>query len=256
MLRSMLHRSAAVAAGGLVLATLSACGGGDGDGDGDATLTVLAASSLTGTFTELGHQFESQHSGVTVKFAFDSSATLAQQATQGAPAAVLATADTATMDSASSAQASKPQAFATNVMVLATPAANPAHVQSFADLDRPSVKFVVCVPTAPCGKVAQALLDQDHITGTPVSQEVDVKSVLAKLTEGEADAGIVYETDGVAAGDAVTAVPIPGSAKQVTTYPIVALEQSENADLAQQFVDLVTSSDGQQVLRDAGFGKP
>jgi molybdate transport system substrate-binding protein len=252
MLSSLLHRSAVVAVAGLALSTVSACAGGDGD----TTITVLAASSLTGTFTELGHQFESQHPGVTVKFAFDSSATLAQQATQGAPADVLATADTATMDSATSAQASEPQAFATNVMALTTPAANPAHVQSFSDLDKPSVKFVVCVPTAPCGKVAQALLDQNHITGTPASQEVDVKSVLAKLTEGEADAGIVYATDVVAAGDRVTAVAIPGSAKQVTTYPIVALKQSEHADLAQQFVDLVTGSDGRQVLREAGFGKP
>jgi molybdate transport system substrate-binding protein len=252
MLRSVLHRSAAVAVTGLALSTLFACGGGDGD----ITITVLAASSLTGSFTELGQEFESEHPEVTVKFAFDSSATLAQQATQGAPADVLATADTATMDSATSAQASRPQTFATNVMVLATPASNPAHVRSFSDLDQPSVKFVVCVPTAPCGKVAQALLDQDRITGTPVSQEVDVKSVLAKLTEGEADAGIVYATDVVAAGHRVTAVPIPGSAKQVTTYPIVALEQSEHADLAQQFVDLVTGSAGQQVLRGAGFGKP
>jgi molybdate transport system substrate-binding protein len=232
------------------MSTLSACGGGD------TTITVLAASSLTGTFTELGKEFESEHSGVTVKFAFDSSATLAQQATQGAPADVLATADTTTMDSAESAQASSPEVFATNVMVLATPASNPANVRSFSDLDKSSVTFVVCVPTAPCGKIAEALLDQDHITGKPVSQEVDVKSVLAKLTEGEADAGLVYTTDAVAAGDQVSSLPIPGSAQQITTYPIVTLDQSEHADLAQEFVDLVTGSTGQQVLQDAGFGKP
>ena len=102
----------------------------------------------------------------------------------------------------------------------------------------------------------QALLDQNHITGKPVSQEVDVKSVLAKLTEGEADAGLVYTTDAVAAGDQVKALPIPGSAKQITTYPIVTLQQSKHADLAQQFVDLVTGSTGRQVLDKAGFGKP
>jgi molybdate transport system substrate-binding protein len=112
------------------------------------------------------------------------------------------------------------------------------------------------VPTAPCGAVAQALLDQDHITGTPVSTEVDVKSVLAKLTEGEADAGIVYTTDATAAGDQVATVPIPGAGKQVTTYPIVTLDQSKNSTLAQEFVDLVTGSRGQQVLAKAGFGAP
>jgi molybdate transport system substrate-binding protein len=241
-----------VGAAMLSLMPLTACGGGSDD----KTITVLAASSLTGTFTELGKKFEAEHDGVTVKFAFDSSATLAQQATQGAPADVLATADQTTMDSAKSAQASTPKTFATNVMVLATPADNPAHIQSFSDLDKSSVKYVMCVPTAPCGKVGQALLDQDHITGKPVSQEVDVKSVLAKLTEGEADAGIVYTTDAVAAGSDVTSIAIPGSAKQITTYPIAALKQSGDDDLAQEFVDLVVGSTGQQVLQQAGFGKP
>jgi len=235
-----------------VLLPLAGCGGGDDH----TTITVLAASSLTGTFTQLGQEFEDQHPGVTVKFAFDSSATLAQQATQGAPADVLATADATTMDSAKAAQASTPKVFATNVMVLATPADNPGHVTSFADLDKSSVKFVVCVPTAPCGKVGQALLDQDHITGTPVSQEVDVKSVLAKLTEGEADAGIVYTTDAVAAGDQVRTIAIPGSAREVTSYPIVTLTQSKHSDLAQAFVDLVTGPTGRKVLQQAGFGKP
>jgi molybdate transport system substrate-binding protein len=237
----------------LTVLPMAACGGGD---SGHTTITVLAASSLTGTFTELGKEFEKEHDGVTVKFAFDSSATLAQQATQGAPADVLATADTDTMASAKSAQAASPQVFATNVMVLAVPASNPGDITSFSDLDKSSVKYVVCVPTAPCGKIGQALLDQDHITGKPVSQEVDVKSVLAKLTEGEADAGIVYTTDAVAAGDQVATVAIPGAGRQITTYPIVALKQSKHSDLAQEFVDLVTGSAGQQILQKAGFGKP
>ncbi|MDX6358593.1 MAG: molybdate transport system substrate-binding protein [Nocardioidaceae bacterium] len=239
----------------VALLPLTACGSGGGGSD-DTTITVLAASSLTGTFTELGQEFESAHPGVTVKFAFDSSATLAQQAVGGAPADVLATADTTTMDGAKAVQASTPKVFATNVMVLATPADNPAHVTSFADLDKSSVKFVVCVPTAPCGAVAQALLDQDHVTGRPVSTEVDVKSVLAKLTEGEADAGIVYTTDATAAGDQVATVKIPGAGRQVTTYPIVTLDQSKDSTLAQEFVSLVTGSTGQQVLAKAGFGAP
>jgi molybdate transport system substrate-binding protein len=234
------------------LLPLTACGGGNDS----TTITVLAASSLTGTFTDLGKKFEDEHPGVTVKFAFDSSATLAQQATQGAPADVLATADTDTMASAKSAQAGTPKVFATNVMVLVTPKANPAGIQKFSDLDKSSVKYVMCVTTAPCGKVGQALLDQDHITGKPVSQEVDVKSVLAKITEGEADAGIVYTSDAEAAGSDVSALPIPGSAKQTTTYPIVALTQSKHSGLAQDFVDLVTGSTGQKVLQQAGFGRP
>jgi molybdate transport system substrate-binding protein len=233
-------------------APLTACGGGNGD----KTITVLAASSLTGTFTDLAAQFEKDHPGVKVKLAFDSSATLAQQAAGGAPADVLATADSTTMDSAKSALSSAPQDFATNVMVLVTPPDDPGGVTAFSDLSSGKVKYVVCVDTAPCGKIAAALLAQDHITAKPVSTEVDVKSVLAKVTEGEADAGIVYTTDAVSAGDAVRTVKIPGTDQQTTTYPIATLDQSEQPDLAKSFVDLVLSSTGQQVLEHAGFGAP
>ncbi len=145
----------------VALLPLAACGGGSGAGgerNAPSSITVLAASSLTGAFTELGKRFESENPGVTVKFAFDSSATLAQQAVGGAPADVLATADEKTMNSAQQVQLDEPKVFATNVMVLVTPADNPAGITSFSDLNKSSVKYVVCVPTAPCGSVGAALL--------------------------------------------------------------------------------------------------
>ena len=193
---------------------------------------------------------------MTVRLAFDSSATLAQQAVDGAPADVLATADTATMDSAQAALQDDPTVFATNTMVLVTPKDNPADIAQFDDIDSDDVTWVACVPTAPCGKVAAALLEDNGVSADPASLEVDVKSVLAKVTSDEADAGFVYATDAVAAGEQVQDFEIPGAQDEVTTYPIATLQQSEQADLAQAFVDLVTSTDGRQVLDDAGFGKP
>lgn len=238
---------------------LAACGGDDGGGSaggGTTTITVLAASSLTGTFTELADRFEADHPGTRVKLAFDSSATLAQQALEGAPADVLATADEATMDSAADALADEPQVFASNTMVLVTPRDNPAAITRFADLEQGGVDYVACVDTAPCGKVAAALIEDNGLGAEPASLEVDVKAVLAKVTSDEADAGLVYETDAVAAGDDVTSVEVPRADDELTTYPIAALAQSKEADLAGQFVDLVLSDDGQQLLADAGFGKP
>lgn len=246
-----IKKSAALAVLTLVL-PLTACGGDDGD----STITVLAAASLSGTFTELAGQFEKDHDGAHVKLAFDSSATLAQQAVDGAPADVLATADTATMDSAGDTLDSDPELFATNTMVLVTPADNPAGITAFDDVVTGDVTYVVCVDTAPCGKVAAALLADNTVTTDPASLEVDVKAVLAKVTSGEADAGIVYATDAVAAGEAVRVFDVPHADEEVTSYPIATLEQSGDADLAQQFVDLVLSDEGQQVLADAGFGSP
>ncbi len=231
---------------------LGACGGDDAT-RGGTTITVLAASSLTDTFTELAQQFEDDHPGVTVTLAFDSSATLAQQALDGAPADVLATADTATMDSAADAVAEGPSDFATNTMVLVVPADNPAAIGQFSDVANAGVSFITCVPTAPCGKVAAALLHDNAITTPAVSLEVDVKSVLAKVTSDEADAGFVYATDAVAAGDQVASFDIPHAGEETTTYPIATLDQSKHPDLAGEFVDLVLGAQGQQVLADAGF---
>ena len=253
-----MSRRTRLLAAGLTLSlagSLTACGGSkDGDASSSSTtITVLAASSLTGSFTELAHEFEKDHPGVTVKLALDSSATLAQQALDGAPADVLATADTATMDGAGDAVAEGPTDFATNTMVLVVPSDNPAGIGQFSDIANPGVSFIACVQTAPCGKVAAALLDDNAITTPAVSLEVDVKSVLSKVTTDEADAGFVYATDAVAAGDQVTSFDIPHAAEEITTYPIATLKQSKNADLAKQFMDLVLGSQGQQVLADAGF---
>jgi molybdate transport system substrate-binding protein len=245
--------AAPVATALLALLPLTACGGGD---DGRTTITVLAAASLTGTFEELAGTFEEEHDGVEVRLAFDSSATLAQQAREGAPADVLATADTATMDGAADALATDPRVFATNTMVLVTPAANPAGITGFADVAAGGVTYVVCVDTAPCGRVAADLLEANGVTAAPASLEVDVKAVLAKVVGDEADAGLVYATDAAAAGADVEQFPVPGAEHETTSYPIATLQQSDDPALAEEFVDLVLSGRGQRVLGDAGFGAP
>lgn len=232
---------------------LTGCGGEE-----STTLTVLAASSLTETFTSLADRFEQDHPGVTVTLVFDSSATLAQQAVDGAPGDVLATADLDTMQVAVDGDAvdGDPQVFATNTMVVVTPPGDPAGIGDFAGLDSPGVTYVVCVETAPCGKVAATVLSQAGIDHPPASLEPDVKAVLAKVTAGEADAGLVYRTDAVAAGDQVGTLTIPQAAATPTTYPVAVLQQSDRADLATEFIDLVLGSEGQQVLHEAGFGRP
>lgn len=264
-----MRRTAASAAVQLVAAALTAalaaglagCAGDGSDergGGGEAELTVLAAASLTETFTALAEEFEAVNPGVDVRLAFDSSATLAAQAVEGAPADVLATADTVTMADAAAggAVAGEPATFATNVLTLVVPADDPAGITSLADLDQSGVDYVTCVETAPCGAAAAALLAANDVDADPASLETDVKAVLGKVVSDEADAGLVYVTDAAAAGDAVRAIQVPEVGRQVLEYPIAVLEQSREPDLAQEFVDLVLSVDGREILTDAGFGAP
>ncbi|WP_028652581.1 molybdate ABC transporter substrate-binding protein [Nocardioides halotolerans] len=240
----------------LSLASVAACG--DSGGDGGRTVTVYAAASLTATFTDLAREFEEQHEGVEVELSFGGSSDLVAQLQEGAPADVFASADQATMDKLTAAglQAGDPQVFATNTLEIVTPPDNPAAITSFADLAGDGVNVVVCAPEVPCGAATVKAEEAAGVTLSPVSEEQSVTDVLAKVTSGEADAGLVYVTDVTAAGGAVHGVPFPESGEVVNTYPIVVLEEAEDGELAQEFVDLVLSDTGQGALGRAGFGRP
>ncbi len=262
-----LSRTGLLAAAALLSASaLAGCGSDDSDGagsgagggDGVGTLTVLAAASLTETFTALAEDFEADHPGVDVRLSFDSSATLAEQVTQGAPADVLATADEATMATVVDADgiAGEPDVFATNHLVLAVPRGNPAGISSLADLTKPGVKLVVCVDTAPCGKLAAKVLASSGTAAEPVSEEVDVKAVLSKVELDEADAGLVYASDVATADGKVEQVDLPTTDDNLNRYPIAALSEAREPALAKDWVALVLSEAGRSALADAGFGTP
>lgn len=189
---------------------------------------------------------------------FAGSSDLATQISQGAPADVFASADTRTMGRLSDAGLIKGQAagFATNVLEIAVPPANPASVSSFPDLARQGVKVVVCASQVPCGAAAETAEKETGVTLTPVSEESSVADVLGKVASGEADAGLVYATDVKSAGGKVSGIPFPEAHKAVVTYPIAAVGNSRQQELAAAFIALVVSKEGQQTLQDAGFGAP
>ena len=235
----------------LLVLPLAACGG---DSATEPELTVLAASSLTDVYQELATGFEEDNQAE-VSFSFGSSTDLAEQAADGAPGDVLSTADETSMKAAEDAGVTgEVVEFATNVIVIVTPAGNPAGIESLDDLE--GATWVRCADEVPCGRVAGAVLEVNGVSAEPASLEEDVRSTLDKVVSGEADAGLVYASDAVAAGDDVETVEIPGAEEELTTYFTTTLEQSEDADLARAWVDLVTSEDGQAALTEAGFTLP
>lgn len=251
----------------LFTATLVAAGCGSSDesdegsaGSGTAaaepvTITVMAAASLTDTFTEIAETFEDENEGVTVQLSFAGSSTLVEQIQSGAPAEVFASADTKNMDKLG-AEAVDPQDFASNTLEIAVPPDNPAHVESFQDLAKADLKLVICAPEVPCGTATQKVIDATGVTLSPVSYEQSVTDVLGKVTSGEADAGVVYKTDVAGAGDQVAGIEFSEAENAVNTYPIAEIAGSENAATAKKFIEFVLSDAGQKVLADAGFSKP
>ncbi len=189
---------------------------------------------------------------------FAGSSDLATQISQGAPADVFASADAKNMAKLGDAGLveGSPRDFATNVLTIAVPPANPASIATFADLAKPGVRTVICAAQVPCGAATKTLEQETGTTLQPVSEESSVTDVLGKVVSGEADAGLVYVTDVKAAGDKVQEIPFPESAQAVNTYPIAAVRTGKNKDLAAAFIEAVTGPEGQQLLRGAGFGTP
>jgi molybdate transport system substrate-binding protein len=232
------------------------------------TLTVFAAASLTAAFTELADTLERRTAGLKVALNFAGSPNLALQITQGAVADVFASADEQWMavlrDSGFVADA--PRVFAHNRLVLIVPTSNPGRIDQLQDLARRGVKLVVAAAAVPAGRYARAMLfNLSRLDGFPpdfgqrvldnvVSNEDNVKAVVAKVQLGEADAGLVYTSDVTPdASRHVTRLAIPATANVIADYPVAVLKRAPNPDAARAFVDLLLSSVGQRVLQTNGF---
>ena len=225
-------------------------------------LIIFAAASLTDAFTKLGEDIMASNPDVVMQFNFAGSQTLVTQIAGGADADVLALASPGQMANAiaEGVPVDEPVTFATNRLTIVVPSDNPADIQSAADLGRDGLRLVVASPDVPAGAYARQavcnispLAGDDFVTavaGNVVSQEDNVRSVLTKVQLGEADAGIVYETDAIAAGDSVTRIEIPDAQNVVATYPITSLEGDR---LGMAFIGYVLSAEGQATLASFGF---
>ena len=190
-----------------------------------------------------------------MKFSFAGSQDLVAQVKQGAPADVLVTADTKTMDSAA-ADVGSPTIIAKNRLVIVTDPGNPHHISSLKDLTDPKLDVVLAAPQVPVGNYAQQVLKRQHLTVHPKSEETDVRSVLTKVEVKSADAGIVYKTDAASADGKVDTVDIPDAQNAVAQYPAAEIKDSSHATAAEDFVKWLSSPEAQGILQKAGFQKP
>lgn len=257
----------------LVAATLlaAACGD-DGETEGDGSLsgdvTVFAAASLAEAFEEIGAAFEAANPGVSVEYNFAGSQELRTQLEQGARADVFASANLAQMDLAIGAGAvdGEPVVFARNRLVVIIPERNEAGIETLADLANPGIKIVVAGPEVPVGAYARTLLDDaaadpgfgsdfaERVLANVVSEEPNVRQVLAKVQLDEADAGIVYTSDVTAdLADDVNAIEIPPGLSPVAAYPIAVTSDADDPVTAQAFIDFVLGREGQEIMSAHGF---
>lgn len=252
----MRHRIATAALPALALALLAAACA-TGGGDDRPTITVLAAASLTDAFEELAAAFEDANPGTGVSLLVAGSSSLREQVLSGVPGDVLASADEANLEElVEVGEARAATVFATNELQLAVPAGNEAGVTGLADLARDELLVGLCAAEVPCGRYGDQALGRAGVEAAPDTREHDVRSLLAKVAAGELDAGIVYRTDVLAAGEEVEGIEIPAEHQVAATYSIAVLTRSPAPDLAEAFLAFVRSEEGQAILAAHGFGPP
>ncbi|WP_061962402.1 molybdate ABC transporter substrate-binding protein [Demequina flava] len=251
------RRLALVTAAGAVALTATACSSED---EADV-LTVHTAASLGQVMDRLADDFEATRTAVDVRLNVGGSSSLATQILEGAGGDAFASANAAQMARVNEdGLAPEPLPLASSTLTIAVTPGNPHGIESIADLDNPDLDVVTCAVPVPCGELAQATADAADVELTPVSEELAVTDVLAKVTTGQADAGLVYVTDVIAADGESDEVPVSDDpdvyAAARTTYPIARLTTAGDPALADTFVAYVLSEPGQATLREFGFGPP
>ncbi len=253
-----------------LVGTLSACENSSPNGpSAQGKLTVFAASALTDAFKEIGQKFQEAHAGVTVSFTFGDSQTLAQQINQGTAADVFAPDNEAQMNvviESGKVDASNRNILARTLLVVIFPKNNPAQITRLQDLTKPGLKIVLAAASLPAGQGAVDFLGKasadptfgsgykPSVLNNVVAYEQDVKTIINKVSQGQADAGIVYKTDAVANSSQLGQLSIPANLQTVATYLIAPVVGSKNANTAQQFVEYVlTAADPHEALIKYGF---
>ena len=241
---------------------LAACGSDDdSSSSGDAVLagdlTVFGAASLTEAFEDVQKTLESSAPDLNLTYSFAGSQDLVQQIREGAPADVFASADEKNMQElVDDGLVERPEVFARNELAIAVEPGNPKGIKGLEDLSRSDVTVVLADPSVPVGSYSKQVLDEAGVTVKPASLELDVKATLAKVTSGEADAAIVYQTDVESAGGKADAVDLPDDQNAIATYPIAVVKGSGNKAAARAYVDEIISGSGQDALKAKGFLPP
>jgi molybdate transport system substrate-binding protein len=220
------------------------------------TLVVLAASSLTDVAVDLEKAFKRIYPQADLIFSFGGSGALAQQAINGVPADLFLSAGPAPMKlvAEKNALAGFAHDFATNSLVIAVPKENPLKISSLNDFSRS--KIAICAPEVPCGVLAQNVARAAKVIFKPVTLELNVKSVEAKILLGEVDAGLIYRTD-VLSSSKLLAIEIPEAMNLKTIYSIAPLpSEKSNVNTRDAFIDFLLSNKGKSLLSKAGFAQP
>jgi molybdate transport system substrate-binding protein len=245
-----------LAVGALLAVSASGCGAQTHPAT--TSITVFASSAMIKSLTAIGKQFEAENPGISVEFIFSNSSDLSAELSNGNDADVFVSGDHYNMAALANAGllAAAPVPIAANSMVIVTAAGNHAQLASLADLARPGVRTAVCGAPDACGAAVRRLEDRSGVRLHPQNLDTTDIDVLKDVTSGKADAGLVFKTEALRAGDNVSWFAFPEAADATVTSWIAPMKDSDQAALATKFIEDVTGSAGRKIIADDGFAAP
>jgi molybdate transport system substrate-binding protein len=244
-----------MAAGILLVVTVSGC---SSQSHPTTSITVFASSAMIKSLTAIGKQFEAENPGASVEFIFAGSSELSAQLADGNDADVFVSGDDDNMSAIANAGliAGAPVPIAANNLVIATGPGNRDNLASFADLARPGVRLAICGGPGACGSATRHLQDRTGVQLRPQSIDTTDIDVLKDVTSGKVDAGLVFKTDALNAGDNVSCFDFPEAGDATVTSWIAPVKDSDHSQLATKFIQDVTGSNGRKILAAEGFAEP
>ena len=229
-------------------AALAGCSGGPPVPSGE--LTIVASPSLTDAITGMAHAFTTSYPAVRIVTVFEPDSRIAERVAQTPPPDLIAAEDPATLEAAG---VTEPVHFARGQLVLAVPPDNPLIIRDLSDLTRPEVRVALCDPAEPCGAVTEQVLAAAEVTVATPRFEPDVRSALRHVTEGTADAALVYRSDAVAAGEEIRTIEVPESSVALADFVAAVPPAAPNGTMARVFLDYLASEPVREALTRDGF---
>ena len=234
------------------------------------SLTIYAATSLTDVFEGVGSAFVDAHPDVDILLNFANSAMLAAQIGAGAPADIFASANELQMDhvvESGRVDESEVEIFAHNRLTVIVPAENPGNIQTVEELSKQGLLLVLAADGAPIRAYTDAMLasyNEDYgedfnerVLRNLVSEERNVRQVVARVALGEADAGVVYQSDALGdVADRLITIAVDERHNQLASYPIAPLNDAEAQDLAHAFIQFLSSDEAKLIMAENGFCWP
>jgi molybdate transport system substrate-binding protein len=248
--RADTERRSFVAAIATLLAAASRAAAGE-------EVVVFAAASLADALAEIGARFEAR-TGDRVVLSFGGSNTLARQIRAGAPAEVFVSASAERMDEVQAAGFVRPGDrvdLLSNRLVVVVPAESKTSLATAEDLTRVRRLALGDPEAVPAGIYARQWLEKRGLwerVRDRVVPTLDVRAALAAVESGNADAGIVYETDAAISRRVRVAREVPAAEAPRIVYPAALLATARGA-AARAFFEYLRSPEARAVFARLGF---